>query len=78
MENETFLRHIQNIYENGEWVEENTIVQKMHNWWIKPTNYFNLDLILAVWYRIKSKQWVLFRKKIDKKKSYEDLERDIK
>lgn len=43
----TILRHIQNIYEDGELVEENTIVQKMHNWWIKPTNYYNLDLIIA-------------------------------
>ena len=58
----TIVKHIWNIYEEWELLEENTIVQKTHNWSIKPTNYYNLDLILAVWYRVKSKQWILFRK----------------
>jgi len=55
------LKHIQNIYDDWEINKENTIVQKTHNWSIKPTNYYNLDIILAVWYRVKSKQWTLFR-----------------
>lgn len=55
------LKHIQNIYDDWEINKENTIVQKTHNWSIKPTNYYNLDIILAVWYRVKSKQWILFR-----------------
>jgi len=58
----TIVKHISNIYEEWELSLGNTIVQKTHNWSIKPTNYYNLDLILAVWYRVKSKQWVLFRK----------------
>ena len=58
----TIVKHISNIYEEWELTPEDTIVQKTHNWSIKPTNYYNLDLILAVWYRVKSKQWVLFRK----------------
>jgi len=58
----TIIKHIQNIYKEGELLEKNTIVQKTHNWSIKPTNYYNLDLILSVWYRVKSKQWILFRK----------------
>ena len=57
----TILKHIQNIYDEWELLEENTIVQKMHNWSIKPTNYYNLRLIIAVWYRVKSKQWTQFR-----------------
>ena len=57
----TISRHIQNIYEEGELVEDNTIVQKMHNWSIKPTNYYNLKLIIAVWYRVKSTEWTKFR-----------------
>lgn len=58
----TIVKHISNIYEEWELIKEDTIVQKTHNWSIKPTNYYNLDLILAVWYRVKWKQWVLFRK----------------
>lgn len=58
----TIVKHIWNIYEEGELSEENTIVQKTHNWSVKATNYYNLDLILAVWYRVKSKQGILFRK----------------
>jgi len=58
----TIVKHIKNIYEEKELEEENTIVQKTHNWSIKPTNYYNLDIILAVWYRVKSKQGVMFRK----------------
>lgn len=57
----TIWKHIKNIYDEWELLEENTIVQKMHNWSIKPTNYYNLKLIIAVWYRVKSKQWTKFR-----------------
>jgi len=55
------LKHIQNIYEEWEINKENTIVQKIHNWSIKPTNYYNLEVIIAVWYRVQSRQWTLFR-----------------
>ena len=58
----TIVKHISNIYEEWELILENTIVQKTHNWSVKPTNYYNLDLILAIWYRVKSKQGVQFRK----------------
>jgi hypothetical protein len=57
----TITKHIWNIYLEEELFEENTIVQKTHNWSIKPTNYYNLDLILSVWYRVKSRQWAQFR-----------------
>jgi hypothetical protein len=58
----TIVKHIKNIFEDAELLEENTIVQKTRNWSIKPTNYYNLDLILSVWYRVKSIQWTQFRK----------------
>jgi len=57
----TIVKHIQNIYEEWELPLENTIVQKTHNWSVKATNYYNLDVVLAVWYRVKSKQWTQFR-----------------
>lgn len=57
----TVVKHIKNIYEEWELFEENTIVQKTHNWVVKSTNYYNLDIILAVWYRVKSKQGTQFR-----------------
>ena len=58
----TIVKHIWNIYEEWELAEKDTIVKKTHNWSIKPTNYYNLDMIFAVWYRVKSKQGILFRK----------------
>ncbi len=60
-ERSTIVKHIKNIYEEWELFEENSIVQKTHNWIVKPTNYYNLDVIIAVWYRVKSKQWTQFR-----------------
>jgi len=27
----------------------------------KPTNYYNLELIISIWYRVKSKYWTQFR-----------------
>lgn len=56
-------RHIKNIYEEGELEEESTM-QKMH---IansdKPVTFYNLDVIISVWYRVKSIQWTQFRKR---------------
>ncbi|MDQ7010021.1 MAG: RhuM family protein [Candidatus Gracilibacteria bacterium] len=57
----TISKHIINIYDEGELFEENTIVQKAHNGSVKPTNYYNIDVILAVGYRVKSKQGTQFR-----------------
>jgi len=36
-------------------------VWKTDNSFNKPTNHYNLDIILAVWYRVKSKQGTQFR-----------------
>jgi len=55
-------KHINNIFKEGE-LEEKSNVQKMH---IansdKPTVFYNLDIIISVGYRVKSKQGTEFRK----------------
>ncbi len=64
----TISEHIKHIYEEWELLKEATVwknqtVQKEWNREVKrELEYYNLDLILAVWYRVKSKQWVMFRK----------------
>ncbi|MDY0077741.1 MAG: RhuM family protein [Bacteroidales bacterium] len=54
-------RHIRNVYKEGE-LEEKSTMQKMH---IpnsdKPVAYYNLDVIISVGYRVKSKQGTQFR-----------------
>ncbi len=59
----TINEHILNIYKEGELVERETM-QKIGNsdFLEKPTHYFNLDLIIAVGYRVKSSQGTAFRK----------------
>lgn len=61
----TITRHIQNIYKDGE-LEENSVCSffehtandgKTYN-----TQYYNLDMIISVGYRVKSKNGILFRK----------------
>ena len=55
-------KHINNIFKEGE-LEKKSNVQKMH---IansdKPTVFYNLDIIISVGYRVKSKQGTEFRK----------------
>ena len=55
-------RHINNIFKEGE-LEKKTNVQKLH---IpnsdKPVTFYNLDVIISVGYRVKSKNGVAFRK----------------
>ena len=55
-------RHISNIFSSGE-LEKKNSVQKMHiaesN---KPVTLYNLDVIISVGYRVKSKQGITFRK----------------
>ncbi len=63
---QTISEHINNIYNEWE-LEKNQTMQnisktgKTGNSFNKPTNYYNLDVILAVWYRVKSKQGTQFR-----------------
>ena len=53
----TINEHIQNIYQEGE-LQENDSMRKFGNseFSMKPTNYYNLDVIISVGYRVKSRQ----------------------
>ena len=55
-------RHINNIFKEGE-LDKKTNVQKLH---IpnsdKPVTFYNLDVIISVGYRVKTKNGVAFRK----------------
>ena len=55
-------KHINNIFKEGE-LDKDSNVQKMHfsnsN---KPTTLYNLDVIISVGYRVKSKNGVIFRR----------------
>lgn len=58
----TINEHIQNIYKEGELLEKQTM-QKFGNseFQQKALNYYNLDVIISVGYRVKSKQGTQFR-----------------
>lgn len=58
----TINEHILNIYEEGE-LEEEATKRKIGNpdFSTKPTNFYNLDVIISVGYRVKSIQGTRFR-----------------
>ena len=58
----TINYHVLNIYAEGELPEDIT-KRKIENldFSTKPTNFYNLDVIIAVGYRVKSQQGTLFR-----------------
>jgi hypothetical protein len=54
-------RHIRNVFVEGE-LEEQSNMQKMHiTNSDKPVSFYNLDVIISVGYRVKSKQGTQFR-----------------
>ena len=54
-------RHIRNVFEEGELVEESN-VQKMHiTNSDKPVEFYSLDVIISVGYRVKSLRGTQFR-----------------
>ncbi len=59
----TINEHIKNIYREKE-LEEQETLRKFGNseFSAKPINYYNLDMIISVGYRVKSKNGVVFRK----------------
>jgi prophage maintenance system killer protein len=59
----TINEHIKNIYKEGEVLEVESISKfgNSENSFSKPTNYYNLDLILSVGYRTNSKSATKFR-----------------
>ena len=57
-------RHIKSIYEEGELNKESSCAKNAHevNGQIHYTDLYNLDVVISVGYRVKSKNGVLFRK----------------
>ncbi len=58
----TINEHVLHIFEEGE-LQESNVVRKIGNsdFSTKPTNYYNLDVIISVGYRVKSQRGVQFR-----------------
>ena len=58
----TINEHILNIFDEGE-LEKEKVVRKIGNsdFSTKPTNYYNLDVIISVGYRVKSLRGTQFR-----------------
>src|SRR5690606_24180581 len=59
----TINEHIKNIYTEGE-LDEKSTISKFGNTEFpsdKPTNYYNLDVIISVGYRVKSQRGTQFR-----------------
>jgi hypothetical protein len=58
----TINEHIKNIFEEGELIEPQ-VMRKFGNseFSTKPTNYYNLDVIISVGYRVKSQVGTHFR-----------------
>ena len=63
----TISRHIKNIFESWELSQKWTVANfatVQNEWWRKVSRdieFFNLDLIISVWYRVDSKQATNFR-----------------
>ena len=58
----TINYHVLNIYAEGELPEDITKRKiEIFDFSTKPTNFYNLDVIIAVGYRVKSQQGTLFR-----------------
>jgi len=59
----TINEHILNIYKDNE-LEKDPTIRKIGNsdFSTKPTNFYNLDMIISVGYRVKSHQGIHFRK----------------
>jgi len=58
----TINEHVKNIYKEGE-LEESSTLRKfgISEFSTKPTNYYNLDVIISVGYRVKSHRGTQFR-----------------
>lgn len=60
----TISEHIRNIYKEGELLEKDSIKANSGNSgnsFVKPTNFYNLDIIISVGYRVKSLRGTQFR-----------------
>ena len=60
-ERSVITKHLKNIFESGE-LNQKSNVQKMHiPFSDKPVNFYSLDAIISVGYRVNSKQATAFR-----------------
>ena len=58
----TINEHINNIYDDGELAKYKTMRKSGNSEFsTKPTNFYNLDMIISVGYRVRSKRGVQFR-----------------
>lgn len=60
----TISEHVRNIFKEGELLEESSVRAKSGNSGIglvKPTRYYNLDVVISVGYRVKSLRGTQFR-----------------
>ena len=58
----TINEHIKNVYKEGELIEKETMTKFGNSEFAdKPTNYYNLDMIISVGYRVKSLRGTQFR-----------------
>lgn len=58
----TISEHIRNVYFEGELTEQATMIKSGNSGFsTKPTNYYNLDVIISVGYRVKSLRGTQFR-----------------
>lgn len=58
----TINEHILNVFSEGELEEEKSVIKiGISDFSTKPTNFYNLDVIISVGYRVKSHQGTLFR-----------------
>ena len=58
----TINEHILNVYAENELVEEATVRKiGISDFSTKPTNHYNLDVVISVGYRVKSQQGTQFR-----------------
>lgn len=58
----TINEHIINIYAENELIESETMRKiEISDFSTKPTNFYNLDVIISVGYRVKSVQGTRFR-----------------
>ena len=59
----TINEHIRNIYKENELTEKDTMTKFGNSEFSdKPINYYNLDMIISVGYRVKSQNGIRFRK----------------
>ena len=59
----TINEHINRIYNSKELLEKDTMTKFGNSEFAdKPTNYYNLDMIISVGYRVNSKKGIAFRK----------------